>query len=134
MRLGKLIINALALVAAGFIVPNFDLRYQASIKGLVFIALLAIVFAVINTFLKPLVKLVTLPVTWITLGLFGFVVNAVMLLVTAAVVGALQSDPYVFQLGGWPPNFSLDTIIAALLGAFVVSLVSTVLAYFMPDR
>ena len=135
MRIGKLIINALALVAAGFLpqVHLLNVRLEKPIT-IVYLLLLAVLFAVINTFIKPIARLASLPLTLFTLGLFGFVLNAAMLLLRAFAVGQVQNDPYVLRLGTFPPDFNLDTLIGAFLGGIVISVVSTVLALFFPDR
>ncbi|MDR3473736.1 MAG: phage holin family protein, partial [Devosia sp.] len=91
----------------------------------------ALIFGLINAYLKPIVELLSLPARILTLGLFGLVINAVLLLVLA-----LVSDTFSlgFKLAKFPPHFSLDAFVAALLGAIVISIVSTVLAHFLPDR
>jgi putative membrane protein len=135
MRLGKLIINALALVAASLIIPNnlFKLHFAAD-ATLLYLVLLAVIFAVINTFIKPIVKLASLPLSLLTLGIVGFLVNAAMLILLAYVAGQLQHDPYALRLAQFPPNFNADTVVAAVLGSVVISIVSTVLAWFVPDK
>jgi putative membrane protein len=133
MRLGKLIVNALALVVASLVVPHIKLKLNVE-NGYVYLLALALIFGLINTFIRPIAKLISLPINLITLGLFGFVVNGLMLILLAWVMGELQHSPYVFQLGGFPPNFSVDTLIAAVLGAIVISVISTVIAWFLPDK
>lgn len=136
---GKLIINALALIAAALIVPRFrlDLHDAAGNVGainVVYVLLVAGVFAVINTFIRPIAKLASLPLNLLTLGLFGFVVNALLVVLLTFVVGLLQTHPYALRLATFPPNMSVDAIVAAALGAIVIGLVSTVLAWFVPDK
>jgi putative membrane protein len=135
MRLGKLIINALALVAASLIVPNnlFKLNFGLD-STLIYLLLLAVIFAVINTFIRPIAKLASLPLSLLTLGIVGFLVNAAMLILLAYVAGQLQHDPYALRLAQFPPNFNADTVVAAVLGSIVISIVSTVLAWFVPDK
>jgi putative membrane protein len=134
---GKLIINALALIAAALFVPRFklDLHDSAGNVGainVVYVLLVAAVFAVINTFIRPIAKAGSVPLNLLTLGLFGFVVNVLMLLLLVFVVGQLTPNP-VIQLGSFPPTFNLNTLTAAALGSLVISVVSTVLAWFVPD-
>ena len=135
---GKLIINALALIAAALIVPRFNLDYHDSAGSVgainvVYVLLVAAVFAVINTFIRPIAKVASLPLNLLTLGLFGFVLNAVLVLLLAFVAGQLQSHPYAIRLAEFPPNLSVDAVVAAVLGALVISIVSTVVAWFVPD-
>src|SRR4029079_10758978 len=95
---------------------------------------LAVLSALSNLSIRPSAKLISLPINLITLGLFGFVVNGLMLILLAWVMGKLQSDPYVLRLGSFPPDFNVSTSIAAILGAIAISVVSTVLDWFLPDK
>ena len=70
----------------------------------------ALIFAVVNTIVKPVLFVLTLPFTIVTLGLFLFVLNAMMLKLTAWVV----------------PGVSVDSWGTALIGAFILSAVSMV--------
>ena len=133
MRLGKLIVNALALVVAGLLVPYFHLNLKID-NTLIYLIALALIFGLINTFIRPIAKLISLPINLITLGLFGFVINGLMLILLAWVMGQLQSNPYVLRLGSFPPDLNVNTFIAAILGAIVISVVSTVLDWFLPDK
>lgn len=106
-----LILNALALLATAYIVPGFK------VADFTTALLAAIVLGVVNTFIKPVLAYITQPITIVTLGLFAFVVNAVVLFIVAAVVKGLTID-------GWVP---------AILGAVVLSVVSTVLTSVFKD-
>lgn len=106
-----LLLNAVALLATAYVVPGF--RVDDFTSAL----LAAIVLGVVNTFIKPVLSLIALPLTVVTLGLFAFVVNAVVLFIVSAVVPGLKID-------GWVP---------AILGAIVLSLVSTVLSSVLKD-
>lgn len=112
----RLAINALGLWAAVKLVP-----------GIVFdggpIALLgvALVFGVLNAVVRPVLKLLTCPVLILTLGLFTFVLNAVVLWMTAALSDALGL------------RFAAPLFVPAFLGALVVSAVSLTLSWLLPD-
>jgi putative membrane protein len=130
----KVVINAIALVVAANVVPKFKLDFAAGTTGYVYVGLVAIIFGLINTYIKPIATLVSLPLNLFALGLVGFIVNTAMLLLTTFVVGALQSHPYILRLGGeFPPDLGANAIIAAVIGSIVISIVSTVLSLFMPD-
>ena len=101
---------------------------------MVYVLLLAAVFAVINTFIRPIAKLASFPLNVLTVGLFGFVLNAILVLLLAFVAGLLQSHPYAMKLADFPPNLSVDAFVAAVLGAIVISIVSTLLTFFVPDK
>jgi putative membrane protein len=135
---GKLIINALALIAAALVVPNFRLSLQTATghietRNVIYVLLVAGVFAVINTYIKPIARIASLPLNLVVLGLVGFIVNAVMLVLLVYVVGLIQSHPYAIRLADFPPTMSGDALVAAILGSIVVSIVSTVVAIVVPD-
>lgn len=107
----KLLGNALALLLTDYIVPGFE------IQGFPTSLLAAIVLGVVNTFIKPILVILTLPLNILTLGLFTFVINAIMLWIVASIVPGME-------LGGlW------DTILAAI----VLSFVSTAISMFFRD-
>jgi putative membrane protein len=111
-------INAVALLIAALIIPKIRLTASGTSPGLnewVTLAIVALIFGVINAIIRPVVVLFTLPLTIVTLGLFMFVVNALMLLLTSRIAQALN-------LG-----FRVEGFGAALLGALVISVVGFLL-------
>jgi putative membrane protein len=114
-----LLINAATLIIAFWVFPG--LSFTGDMPALL---LLAAIFGLINTFLKPILKLVSLPINLLTFGLFGLALNAGLLLLLAFVssVAGLK-----FSIGGYPPELSLDAVVAALVGGVVISVVATVL-------
>lgn len=110
----RLLINAAALWAATRLVPgiSFDGDWRLLLA-------VALVFGVLNVALRPILILLTLPLFILTLGLFTFVLNAVMLWLTGLVSDALR-------LG-----FHVDGFGAAFLGALVVTVVSFLLSLFV---
>ncbi len=107
----SLLLNTLALIITAYIVPGFHVDTFTSAL------LAAIVLGVINTFIKPVLLFLTLPLTVVTLGLFIFVVNAIVLRLTTLVV----------------PGFVVDSWMAAILGAIVLSIASTILSMLVKD-
>ncbi len=108
----RLLINAVALWAAAQFVTGIDLT--GDIGGILFVAIL---FGIVNALIKPLVKLLSLPLTLITLGLFTLVINAFML-----------------QLTAWlSSNLTVSGFVPALGGAIVISIVSWLLSTFLGD-
>ena len=116
-RVVRWLINAIALLAAAFVVPGIHLSASGrpGFNEWVTLAIVAAIFGVINAIIRPVVVLLTLPLTIITLGLFVFVVNALMLMLTSRLARA-------FDLG-----FRVDGFGAALLGALVIAVVSFIL-------
>jgi len=102
-------INLLALVSAGIMIDGIVIRSIG--MGVAAAGILGVVNAVI----RPLVLLLTLPINVLTLGLFTLVINAGMLMLTAALV----------------PGFVIETFAAAVLGALVVSVISFILNMFV---
>jgi putative membrane protein len=113
----RLLINAAALWAATRLVPGIS--FTGEWPWLLVVALL---FGVLNASVRPILWLMTLPLLLITLGLFTFVLNAVMLWLTGTVSDWLELG---FQVEGFR---------AAFLGALVVSIVSFVLSLFVASN
>jgi len=130
----KIVINAVALIVAALVVPKFNLDFGSGTTGYIYIALVAIIFGLVNAYIKPIATLMSLPLNLFALGLVGFIVNAAMLLLTTWAVGLLHPHPYILKLGGeFPPDLGVNAIVAAVLGSIVISIVSTVLSLVLPD-
>lgn len=110
------LINAAALWAAVEIVPG--VTYRGAWTSLFVVALL---FGLLNAFLRPLLTLMSCPLLILTLGLFTFVINALILWLTSALSGSLGIGFYVAGFG------------AAFLGALVTSVVSVLLSILVRD-
>jgi putative membrane protein len=108
----RVLLNAFALYVADYFLDGIRLTGVGStlIAGLV--------LGIVNAVIRPVILLLTLPFTLLTLGLFIFVVNAVCLALTAFVV----------------PGFSVRSFWSALAGALIVSLVSWILNAGVKDR
>ena len=106
----RFIINAIALYVASQLISGIHL------VGWDAILLAAIIFGLVNAFIKPLVSLITCLIQVITMGLFTLVINAGMLYLTAWLAQRLSLD------------FSIDNFPSAFLGALIVSVVSFILS------
>ena len=109
----RLLINAAALWVAIQLVDGIE--HRGSWWALLFVAL---VFGILNASIRPLLKLLSLPIIILTLGLFIFVINALMLLLTGWISGKLNLGFYVN--GFWD----------AFFGGLVISVVSFLLSLF----
>ena len=110
----RIVINAIALTAAAYLLaPGIEVTSDVGQ-----LLLVAVVFGLVNAFIKPIAKLLSCPLTLMTLGLFTLVVNALMLMLTANLVGGIKVNGFV----------------PALLGALVISVVSTVLSAFLIEK
>lgn len=118
----RVLVNAIALIAAVRLIPNVEFRgewWQ--------LLVLAAIFGVINAYLRPIVKLLSLPLNVMTFGLIGIVINVALVLLAAAIGGTFDLG---FTLAGWPPGrIDLDTIIAAFLTSIVISAISAMMAF-----
>jgi putative membrane protein len=109
------LLNAAALWFAAWLLPGLD--FQGTIVQLL---LVAAVFGVVNSLLRPILTVLTCPLIVITLGLFTLVINALMLLLT----GWLSVR--------WNLGFTVSGFWAAFLGGLVVGLVSMILSLLLP--
>ena len=108
------LITTLAIFAAVYLVPGITFAGPGWELGLV-----AAVFALVNIGLRPLLSLLTCPLIILTLGLFGLVINALLLLLTAWIASGLGVQ---FMINGFWPAFWGGLIIA------IVTMILTVLA------
>jgi putative membrane protein len=111
------IFNAAALWVAAAIVPGLEFT-----GGLGDLLLVAAVFGLVNSILRPLLTVLTCPLIVLTLGLFTLVINALMVLVT----GWLSDS--------WNLGFMVSGFWAAFWGGLVVGLVSMMLSLLLPGK
>ena len=106
------VVNAIALVITAMIISGMDFN------GILAPFVAALVIGVLNAIVRPILIVITLPINILTLGLFTFVVNAVMIQITASVVSGFQVT------GFW----------AAFIGSILMSIVSFILSFFINDK
>ena len=124
----KTLINAIAVYVAVKIVPMIHFNFGSNWWKLVAVA---VILALINTYVKPIAKALSFPITLMTLGLFSFVLNAALLLLVAVLSSSLSLG---FKIGTFPPSINSDAIIGALLGSLVISVVSMLLGFVNTGR
>ena len=103
-----LLINGFAVFIASYILPG--VQVDSFLTALI----VAVVLGAVNTFIRPLLLLLTLPITLITLGLFTFIINALLVLLVDMVVPDLQVDGFL-----WALAFSL---VVSLISSFLNTL------------
>ena len=108
----RLIVNGFAVLLAAYLLPGIYLRDARS----AFIA--GVALGLVNAIVRPLLVFLTLPFTFLTLGLFLLVVNGICLALVAWMV----------------PGFSLSGFTAAFFGALFISIVSWMLHAFTADH
>ena len=112
----RLLVNAAALWVATRIVTG--VTYSGALLPFLGVAL---VFGIVNAFIRPLLKFVTFPLIIVTFGIFALVVNGLMLWLTSSLSNTLGLGFHVHGFG------------AAFWGALVVSIVSMLLGLFIRD-
>ena len=110
-------INAVALYLAILIVPGLHLA-----SGLLSVIWLALIFGLVNAFLRPLLNLLTCPLIILTLGLFTLLINTFLFWLTSQ-IGQFAGIQLTID-GFWP----------AFLGGLVVSVVSVVMSMILKDE
>jgi putative membrane protein len=122
------LVTALAVAAAIWLVPGIQPVGMASVGGYTVEAsymgpiLTALLLALVNMCVKPLMQLVSLPITCLTLGIFSLVINAMMLELASWLARNL------FAVG-----ITIDSFFSAILGALVISIVTALLGGIAKD-
>jgi putative membrane protein len=99
-----LIINIISLMVVSYLVPGF---YFADLRALL---VAAVVIGVINMFIRPVLQLIALPLSILTLGLFAFFINVSLLWLAGEIVPGFQIQSFF--------TAAIASIIMALIGAF----------------
>ena len=121
------VITAIAFYVLTEFLPQVGVTYDGELMGLL---ALAVIFGVVNGLIGPILKLAAFPISLLTMGLVGFLVNAVLLLVTALVADAAGFN---LTVGDFPPDVTADTLVAAVIGSVVLSLVATAVRLVVRD-
>jgi Membrane protein of unknown function. len=121
------VVTAIAFFVLTKFLPQF-VSYDGQLIGLL---ALAVIFGLVNGLIGPIVRTLAFPLTFMTMGLIGFVINAGLLLVTAAFADAVGLH---LKVGHFPPTLlSADTLVSAVIGAVVLSVVGTVVRLVIRD-
>lgn len=118
----RLIVTGIALWVATEVIDGVTVTSDSTSNQVVTLLLVALIFGLVNAFIKPFVKLLSLPLLILTLGLFTFIVNALMFWLTSWIAEQLDLP---FHVDGF--------FWAAVLGALVVSFVSWLLSLLLPN-
>ena len=129
----KIIINAIGVYVAVLVIPQIQFPAADNLLKLEgswwHVVVVALILALINAYVKPILKILSFPITLLTVGLFALVLNALLLLLVAWISAQIDID---FTIGGFPPSFTADSFVGAFLGSIVISIVTLVLS--MLDR
>lgn len=104
------IVSAIVIFSIAYVLPGIHVANFTA--ALVF----ALILGIINAFLKPVLIILTLPITILTLGLFTLVINALLILLTSAIV----------------PGFIIDGFVWALIFGILLSIANAFVNKFLP--
>ena len=107
--LARWLLNAIALLAVAYLYEGVQ------VSGLTAALLAALVLGLVNAIVRPILVLLTLPVTILTLGLFLFVINALLFWLVAEIVG----------------GFRVTGVVAALVGSVLYSLITLLTSWLL---
>jgi putative membrane protein len=99
------LVSAVAIIISSYIIPGVH------VADFLTALLVAVVLGIINAIIKPIILLFTLPINIMTLGIFSFIINALLIMLTGAIV----------------KGFTVENFVSALLFSIVLSLVKIVL-------
>jgi putative membrane protein len=124
------VIGAVAAAIAFYGLTRFlpDLvNYTGETQGLI---VLGVIFGVVNGLIGPVVKTLSLPLSVVTMGLAGILVNAGLLLLVAVIANSTGFD---LTIGDFPPDLlTADTIVAAVVGSTVIGVVTGLVNAIVP--
>ncbi len=109
--IGKLLINIVALLVVEYVIPGFEFADPTAT------IVAAIIIGVVNTFIRPIIQIIALPVSIATLGIAAFLINVMLLWGVAYFV----------------PGFTIDSFLTAAIASIVLSLVSSFLHKLAKD-
>ena len=121
----RLLINVVAVGLTVWLLPDDVFSVSGGLWALIMVA---VVMGVVNTFIGPIIHLLSLPITCLTLGLFTVIINAILLLITGWLSNLLIPGTVEFGGANW-----LQTLLWAAVAAIVISIISGVLSWFLPD-
>jgi len=120
----KIATNAVALWVASLVLKSgitFEHSGASTVQLVETVLIVALIFGLVNTFIRPVVKLFSFGLITVTLGLITFVINALMLLLTSAICAHFAVQ------------FHVKNFISALVGSLIITVVSLVLHAVLPD-
>jgi putative membrane protein len=105
------ILNILAIILTAAILPGFELSLWGAVVGSIFLG-------IVNAIIRPVLLILTLPINVLSLGLFTFVINGLMLWLTSVTVKGFDINGF-----GW-----------AVLSALLLSIISFIISFFVDDK
>jgi putative membrane protein len=125
----RIVASAIAFVILLNVLPDTLIAFEGDNIQL---ALLAGAVGIVNAVIKPIVKLLSFPISMMTLGLAGIVINAGLLLGVAWLADSWAK--LNFTIGGWPAGeFTSDTIVGAVVASVLLGMLSAVVGLVVKD-
>lgn len=118
----RLVINAIALMVATWLLTGISVSGGSTSRDALTLLVVAVIFGIVNAIVKPILRFVSLPFVILTLGLLMLVINGLMLLLTSWIAGRIDV------------SFHVEGFWTAVLGALILSVVSSVLNRLLPSR
>jgi putative membrane protein len=118
----RLVVNAVALMVAAWLLTGITVSGGSTSRNALTLIVVGVIFGIVNAIVKPVVKFVSMPFVILTLGLLLLVINGLMLLLTSWIAGKIGV------------SFHVDGFWTAVLGAIILSVVSSVLNRALPTR
>ena len=120
--IGRVVINAIAIAVAAYFIQGITYGAQhlygyGDADRWISLGLTALVLGIVNAFVRPIISLIAMPITCLTLGLFQLVIAGLMLLLVSAI-------PFL--------DFHVDGILTAIIGALVIAVVGFVASRIIP--
>jgi len=110
-----LLINTVAIIVTAYVLPGVH------VSDLIAAVITAVVLAIVNTFIRPVIVLITLPLTILTLGLFILIINSLLILLVSALVPGFKVDGFLwallFSIVLWVVNAILHSVESRLVTA-----------------
>jgi putative membrane protein len=125
----RIVASAIAFVILLNVLPDTLIAFEGDTLEL---ALLAVAVGIVNAVIKPIVKILSLPISMMTLGLAGIAINAGLLLGVAWLADSWAK--LNFTIGGWPEGeFTSDTIVGAVVASVLLGIISAVVGLVVKD-
>jgi len=101
----NLLVTGIAVVISSYILPG------VKVDGFLTAVVVGVVLGIVNSILKPVLVILTLPITILTLGLFTFVINALLVMLVSAIVPGFKVDGFLWAL--------IFSVVLSLVGSFL---------------
>jgi putative membrane protein len=124
-----IVASAIAFVILLQVLPDTMIQFTGTTQQQV---LLALGVGVVNAIIKPVIKLLSFPISMMTLGLFGLVINAALMM---GIAWAAQSFAKIdFTIGGWPATgITSETIVGAVVASACLAVITTIVGLVVRD-